>query len=68
MKLKSIEKNSWLPADKQRSKRAYLERLVETEEAEDAIREFHEARTASSSEVPYAQNVDEEGSVRDLSA
>jgi len=63
------EKTSWqLAAETQRGKKEYLKRLVETKEANNAIREFHDKGATSSSEMCEAQDLEAEGGMRDVSS
>lgn len=61
--MKTKKKDSWMPADEQGCKKKFLTRMIEEKEAEFEIKEYSDR----SSEVSYAQDVDAEGSVRNLS-
>lgn len=52
-----------MPADEQGSKKRFLTRIIEEKEAESEIKSYNDR----SSEMSYAQDVDAERSVRNLS-
>lgn len=61
--MKTKKKDSWMPADEQGCKKKFLTRMIEEKEAESEIKSYNDRST----EMPYAQDVDAEGSVRNLS-
>lgn len=65
--MKTQKKNSWMPVDEIGYKKKFLTRIIEEKEAESEIKRFCGNREASSGEMSHAQDVDEEGSVRNLS-
>lgn len=65
--MKNQKKNSWMPADEQGCKKRFLTRIIEEKEAEFEIKRFCGTGEATSGEMSYAQDVDAEGSVRNLS-
>lgn len=56
-----------MPADEQGCKKKFLTRIIEEKEAEFEIKRFCGTGEATSGEMSYAQDVDAEGSVRNLS-
>lgn len=52
-----------MPADEQGCKKKFLTRMIEEKEAESEIKSYNDRST----EMPYAQDVDAEGSMRNLS-
>lgn len=61
--MKTQKKNCWMPVDEIGYKKKFLTRIIEEKEAESEIKSYNNR----SSEMPHAQDVDEEGSVRNLS-
>lgn len=53
--------------DKPSTKKGYLERKAQEEDAKREIKNY-QGRVAPATEVPEAPNVDEEGSMRNLSS
>ena len=65
--MKKQNKNSTLSLDEIGYKKAFLARKIQENEADNEIKDY-KGRVASTAEVRDASNVDEEGSVRNLSS
>ena len=57
-----------MPLDERGYKKSYLTRKEQEKEANAEIRQFYGQGAASSGQMPHAQNVDEEGTMRNVSS
>ena len=64
--MKTTNKSCTVPVDEMGYKKKYLARKIQENEADNEIKDY-KGRVASATEVRDASNVDEEGSVRNLS-